>query len=226
MKNKFKILYGMIAVATLVVMTIGTTYAYWTATSHSLENSLQTESTIYSISMNIEPLYHDFSVIPMNDEDVFKAMKNECRDKYNRGACSAYKIRVYDYNEDLAYISGIMDITTNNMENLSYMMLRESSTYDEKQCLEVDGVIYCITKDATPMGEGTNLSLGDSYDVSGMVETNFILVIWLTNLNESQNESDIGSFNAIITMQAGSGGEIKGSIASALQIEGSETVGD
>ena len=43
--------------------------------------------------------------------------------------------------------------------------------------------------------------------------------MWLSNLNVSQNETDIGTFEAIVTMQAGSGGEIKGSISSALIID-------
>ena len=57
---------------------------------------------------------------------------------------------------------------------------------------------------------------GDKYDVTGIRETEFILLIWLKNLNTSQNDTDIGDFNAVITMQAGNGGEIKGVISSAV----------
>ena len=169
--------------------------------------------------MNIDPLYHDFSFIPMNDIDVLKALRNQCRDKYDRGACSAYKIRVYDYNEGLSYISGFMDITTNHMTNLSYMMLRISDFFEDESCVSIEDENYCVVQEATAMGDGQNLSLGDAYDVTGLSETKFVLVIWLTNLNTSQNEFDIGSFNAVVTMQAGNGGEIKGSISSALKIE-------
>ncbi|MBQ8681351.1 MAG: hypothetical protein IJ509_00345 [Bacilli bacterium] len=229
MKKEIRLLYGVLAVFVLSICTIGATYAYWTASTRSAANSVKTKSTIYSISMQINPLYNDFSVIPMNDNDALKALNNKCKDKYKRGACSAYTIYVYDYNEDLDFISGIMDIQTNNMQNISYMMLRISDTYEEDKCVKINNVeekeeIYCVAKEAAPMGDGVGLSLGDSYDVTGMSSTKFILLIWLSNLQQSQNDTDIGSFEAIITMQAGNGGQIKGSIASSIKIE--NTVGD
>lgn len=216
---EYKLLYVVFAVMVLSVTTIGATYAYWTASTSSLNGAVSTESTIYRISMDITPIYHDFSIIPMNDEDALKALDNQCMDKFDRGACSAYMIYVYDYNIDLEFISGVMDITTSNMENLSYMMLRLSDVYEEDRCVSIEDEYYCVAKEATSMGDGVGLSLGDSYDVTGMASTKFVLLIWLSNLDLNQNDSDIGNFNAIITMQAGNGGEIKGSIASALKIE-------
>lgn len=225
MEKKFKLIYAVIAIMFFIVMVIGSTYAYWAATAVSANNALHTESTIYSISMEIRPIYYDFSFIPMNDTDALKALNNKCRDKYDRGACSAYQIRVYDYNPDLSYISGFMDVTTDNMENLSYMMLRLSDTFDERTCVQLEGENYCIVKEATAVAEGKNLSLGDAYDVTGMVDTKFILLIWLTNLSVNQNDFDIGNFNAILTMQAGNGGEIKGSIASVIKVDTEEEGG-
>lgn len=226
MKKEFKLLYGVLAVIVLAISTIGATYAYWTASTKSANNEVETGSTIYSISMQINPLYHDFSVIPMDDENALKALKNKCKDKYDRGACSAYTIYVYDYNVDLDYISGYMDVTTNNMQNLSYMMLRLSDTFDEDNCVTIEESQenYCIVKEATSIGDGVGLSLGDAYDVTGITSTKFILLMWLSNFDYSQNDIDVGSFDAIVTMQAGNGGEIKGSIASAIQID--NMVGD
>ena len=221
MKKKFSILYAVFACLILATTTIGTTYAYWVATTQSGSNNIKTASKTYSISMEITPLpqYTGFSFIPMNDEDVLKALKHECKDKYDRGACSAYKIRVYGYATDLKYITGTMDITTNNMENLSYMILEETETYDEDNCVEIDTKYYCISKEATHMGDGKNLSFGKSYDVDGLSEKNLLLTFWLTNLNENQNLKDIGDFNATVTISAGDGGKIKGTIASAMQID-------
>ena len=154
----------------------------------------------------------------MDDGDVFKALRNECKDKYNRGACSAYILRIYDYDEGQQYISGKMDITTENMENLSYMVLEETNEFNNETCITIDQKNYCTSVQTTPMGEGTDLSLGSAYNVEGLTEKNLLLVIWLTNLNESQNLTDIGSYNATITVSAGNGGEIKGTIANAVQL--------
>lgn len=217
----FQKVYLVILIVVLFVVSASTTYAYWAAKASSTEEALKTESTIYSINMEILPLYNDFSFIPMNDVDAVKALGNGCKDKYGRGACAAYKMRVFGYSQNLAYISGYMDVTTNNMVNLSYMVYRESETYEEGKCVNIENKNYCAVYNATPIGEGVNLSLGDRYDVYGLESAEFIILLWLTNLDTSQNEFDIGSFNAIVTMQAGSGGEIKGSISSAIIVDDS-----
>ena len=202
MKREFGLLYVVLMIMVLSISTIGATYAYWTATTKSNESDVKTESTIYSISMNINPLYYGFSVIPMNDKDALKALKNKCKDKYDRGACMAYNIHVYDYNDDLSFISGYMDVTTNNMQNLSYMMLRESDEFNEESCVMVEeyNKSYCIVKEATSVGDGVHLSLGDTYDVIGMDSTNFILLVWLSNFKFSQSDIDIGNFEVAVTM--------------------------
>lgn len=214
-----KFIYLIIVILTTVVAITGATYAYWTATTKSTENAVKTHSTIYSISMDITPLYNNFSLIPMDDELALKGIKNQCRDKYGRGACLAYKIRVYDYNETLNYISGYMDITTTGMENISYMMYRINEEYNEDNCVTINEKHYCVAKTPAHMEDGIALSLGDKYDVAGLTETEFILLLWITNLKTSQNDTDIGEFNAVITMQAGNGGEIKGSISSVVKNE-------
>ena len=221
MVKKLKLFYAIIACFVLATMTIGATYAYWTASTESTKNAVQAASTSYSISLQIIPLeeYTGFSFIPMNDTDTIKALKNKCKDKYERGACSAYKIRVYDYREDLGHISGYLDFRTANMQNLSFLVLEEQEEYDESKCLEIEEKNYCVAKEATPMGNGQKISMGDSYSVVGLEEKNLILVLWLSNLQMNQNTIDIGNFNVEVTIQAGSGGEIKGNIASAVQID-------
>ena len=226
MNRKIHILYGILMISVLAISVIGSTYAYITATTSSAKDSVQTKSTIYKISMSIHPIYNDFSLIPMNDQDALKAVKNNCKDKYDRGACSAYKILVYDYDENLDFISGYMTIETDNMENLSYLVLENSSSYDEENCAMINEKSYCIAKEATPAIEDTNLSLGESYSVTGQKEKELIIVTWLTNLNESQNEFDIGTFQATVTILAGSGGEIKGTIASSVKLDSKEESGD
>ena len=217
--KEFRALYAVLIVMVIFVSTMGSTYAYFTARTNSAANAVSTASTTYSISMDIDPVYTGFSMIPMNDEYALKGIKNECMDKYNRGVCHVYKIRVYGYSDTLDYVSGFMDVTTNNIDNLSYMTFGSSDTYDEEDCVEIDGKYYCKSVDVTPVGEGHNLSLGSSYDVVGKADTNILLMVWLTNLDVNQNDSDIGDFNATVTMQAGNGGEIKGTIASAIVLD-------
>lgn len=220
MKN-IKLKYAIFACFVFAIMTFGSTYAYLTATTTSSENAVMTGSTIYSISMEITPVpeYTGFSFIPMNDEDALKALKNKCKDKYDRGACSAYQIRVYDYSKDLGYISGYIEFLTDNMENLSYMVLEEREEDNQENCATIASKNYCISKEATAMVKNDKTSIGDSYNVLGLSEKHLLLVVWLSNLDQNQNSTDIGNFNATVTIQAGSGGEIKGTIASAFMID-------
>ena len=219
MDKNFQKVYIVLMILILSTSIIGSTYAYLTASTSSASNSVNTKSKIYQISMNIIPIYSGFSLIPMNDSDAIKALNNKCHDKYDRGACVAYKLYVYDYDESLEYISGYMNTVTNNMQNLSFMILEESPIQTSTDnCATINEKTYCLSQDTTKIIPSTDLSLGDAYKVSGQKDKELILLIWLSNLEESQNETDIGSFQSTITIQAGNGGEIKGTIASSIKI--------
>ena len=222
MKKK---IYLILFIVVLGVSIIGSTYAYWTATATSPSKSVNTASTGYNIKMLITPLYSDFRFIPMDNSDALTALKNGCRDKYDRGACSAYTININGYDENTNFISGTMDVTLENITNLSYMVLEEQEEYDEDNCVTINEKNYCISTNATPVGDGINLSLGDHYEVTNTTETNLILLIWLTNLDESQNDVDLGDFSSVITFSMGSGGEIKGSIAASIIADNNENGG-
>ncbi|MEE3343355.1 MAG: hypothetical protein VZS44_04615 [Bacilli bacterium] len=218
--KKHRIIYIAIIVIVLILSVLGSTYAYLTAKTESASNTIKAASTSYSLSMEISPLYNDFRIIPMDDTDVIKALKNKCKDKYNRGACSAYEINVNGYDDSLQTLTGKMDIELINIMNLSYMMFEEKEEIEsEETCINIDennnSRIYCKTIDATPVLEGEDLSLG-VYDVTNTTDKNFMLVVWLSNINGSQNDYDIGDYNAAITFAMGNGGSITGNIAASI----------
>lgn len=226
MKKNVLALYSVVMVVAVAIMVTGATYAYITTSTSSSSNSVNTSSTTYKISMSILPIYNGFSLIPMNDSDVLKALGNGCKDKYDRGACFAYKILVYDYSSSLEYISGYMDIVTDNMENLSYVVLESSDKEDNDSCVMINDNTYCESTDVLSTASKTNLSLGNKYFVGGMSSKELILVMWLSNLDVSQNDTDIGSFQSTITVMAGDGGEIKGTISGAVKLGDSLEDGD
>jgi hypothetical protein len=221
MKKKFKYIYALIFIFILTISSIGATYAYFAASTGSSEKVINTSSESYDISMNITPVYEGFTTIPMDNEDALTAVKNKCKDKYDRGACFAYNINVNGYDDNLGYISGIMNVSTNNIENLSYMVMEEYGDYNETgddvdNCAVIEEKSYCISKEATNVVLNTDISLGEKYNIIGTTEKNLLLVIWLSNLEESQNENDVGDFNATVTFSMGNGGEIKGNILASV----------
>ena len=214
--EKHKSIYLLILIIVLISSIMGGTYAYLTSKTESTSNSIQASSSTYSLSMNITPKYNDFRIIPMDDTNVIKAIKNGCKDKYNRGACSLYKININGYDTKLNGVTGKMDVTLSNIVNLSYMFFEEKDTVtNEDECVTIDEKIYCKTKEATPVSEGKDLPFG-SYNIVNTTEKNFLLALWLTNLEESQNDFDLGDYNATITFIMGDGGSITGNIAASI----------
>ncbi len=214
MKRQSK--YLLILIIVLICCVIGSTFAYFAAIAKSSDNSIQTSSQSYGLSMDILPLYSGFKLIPMNDTDALTALKNECKDDYDRGACSAYKINLSDYDNELNPLTGSMNINLQNIINLSYMFLEEKNeVINDNTCLTIDNQIYCISKAATPVADGENLDLG-TYDITNTTERKFLLVVWLTNLEESQNSYDKGEYNGEVTFTMGNGGKISGTISASI----------
>ena len=214
--GKFKGIYAVFLVLIITICTIGSTYAYLTATVIG-DNDVSTSSSSYSVSMRITSIYADFSMIPMDDGDVLKAVSNGCRDKYNRGACSLYNVNIYGYDTNLDAISGSLNVNVYNISNLSFMALEESNSFYVGSCVTIDSKNYCISNDVTHVIPNANMSFGDNYSVFGTDSKNIILVFWLTNLDMSQNSTDVGSFNASVSVFLGkNGGKISGNINYAL----------
>ena len=209
MKNTEKI-YGIIMVLTLIVMSLGSTYAYYAATINSQNNEITSGSKAYSISLSVLPKYTGHKLIPLKDELIDKAIENECIDKNGQGACYAYTIRVYDYDEETEFISLSLNIETNGVTNLSYMSLDEDNnkTVIKNEENEDPIIINRITS-------GEEMEIGD-FNVKGKSEYTLTLLIWLTDIRVSQNNEDLGTFNGNITVYAGKGGQITGNISSAI----------
>lgn len=208
--------YLIILIIVLICCIIGSTYAYLTATIQSSNNSIQASSKSYGLNLEILPFYSGFRLIPMNDSDALVALKNNCKDDHDRGACSAYKINLSDYDPELNPLSGIMNVDLTNISNLSYMFLEEKEELvNEDTCLTIDNKIYCITKNATPAREEEDLDLG-TYNISNTTEKHFLLVIWLTNIAESQDSYDSGDYNATVTFTLGEEGKITGNITASI----------
>ena len=218
MSRKSKYIYIILLITILALSTVGSTYAYFTSRAESGASEISTKSSSYSINLTITPLYHDFSLIPMDDDDALKALKNNCHDKYGRGACSAYKVKVDGYDDSLGYISGTINTNLEGIENLSYMFLEQTDTTNDNNCINIDNNNYCVSQSSTPIITEENKTLVPKYNIVNTTEKNFILLVWLSNKNYSQNDTDIGNFDSTITFSMGDGGEIKGSISSAVNI--------
>ena len=202
-REKSKIFTLTTIILSIIILLIGATFSYFTMIEKSENNELDVEAAKISIGLGVSPLYTGHKLIPTNDEDIMIAYNQKCVDDYNNGACLAYGLEVFNYYKAFP-ITGKIDFKVKNIENLSYMILDENdNVYLEKTSIK---------------GDTTGMSLGPTFelqDAVGVIPTSkkFILLVWLTNLDEDQTDKDAGgSFTAKITYESISGGKTVASI--------------
>ncbi len=215
MKKK-KIIYTILICINIVILSIGSTYAYISASVSSKKDDIQTSSGNFSINLDITPIapLNDNKMIPMKDELSEKAYtgynNNPCIDKNGATVCYLYEIRVYDYNNNQEYVSASLNIKTSNITNLSFRV------FDE------EGNSIIITEDEDnqyikKIESGLDMEIGNNFDVKDKKELKLKLMIWLTDTGISQNDTDIGTFSGSVTVYAGTGGKITGKISSLIE---------
>lgn len=124
--------YGVIAVAVFIIMAVGTTFAYFTATTNSADTSVQTGSTTlelkyisYEGAWNNKDLipadtavveysfeYQDDTTINTEKEDYETLRHNAlCKDDYGNSICSVYVFQVANSANSPQQVS--LDILSN-----------------------------------------------------------------------------------------------------------------
>jgi len=113
-KNEVKgrgLFYGVIAVATFIVMAVGATFAYFTATTNSANTSVQTGSTTLQLKyISYEGAWMRDDLIPAATNIVAYSFENQddttldetygengnllCKDDYGNSICSVYVFQV------------------------------------------------------------------------------------------------------------------------------------
>lgn len=189
--NKFLF---VISVLSIMVLTLGTTFSFFTVSNKSKYDAVKVEADKISLALSVNKLYTGHELIPTNDSDIMTAYNNKCVDKYGYGACLAYTVEVSNFSSKQDLI-GTIDFEVAGIENLSYMLLDEEKN------------IY-LNKQKINNGISENLSLGEHFILQDSTENNpsvktFTLLIWLTNLDKDQKDTDAGgSFTASISYES------------------------
>jgi len=192
---------GVVSVMTLIVMGIGSTFAYFTA---SLQGSLDENVSVSSIevimNLTIAPLYNGKPILPTNDEDIEKAYLNQCVDYYGSGACIAYAVEI----ENIGYEQeGVVTFSAESdyITNLKYMILADSEEY-----LVLKGPTSAMkaTSDEQLEGVPIRVEKGENATV--------IIVIWISNLDRPQDEEQGASFIGQVSFTSTVGAKITGTM--------------
>lgn len=197
--NKFLLITSILSI---VILLIGSTFSYFTASSNSEKDALSVSAADVRLGLSVSPRFVNHKLIPTNDKDIMVAYKQECVDDFGFGACLAFDIEVSNYSK-MQDVIGSINFTVEKINNLSYLVLDENEN---------------IYLDKTKVTGGTDLSLGTNFNLGNGTESiptskKFILIIWLTNLEESQELYDAGGkFSASVTYSSIYGGKLTGTI--------------
>lgn len=192
-KNKMLMIMSILL---LIVILLGTTFSYFAAFVKG-DRDIETFAANFGANVVISALYDENKLIPMDDSDVMTGYNNQCIDRYGYGACYAYNIHVENTGDKFSYVGSInFDVT--DIENLKYLVLDENNNKYVQDTF--------ISGDDQTLGDSFELDTGESRD--------FVLVIWLSNLEGPQEDQDAGgNFSASVTYESTYGSKITGTFS-------------
>ena len=229
-KKKSIALFGLIAVAALILIVVGSTFAYFTTSLSSDENAISLHAAEFSIDLDDDTSliksqlipsieeYVDYATTervdqngeflkPYEDQQTGEIVKagTACIDDNINEICSIYTFTIInsmtDYDLPL-YIT--LHPSVNTFANLYFKVLDEN----------MDEVISAthLVDDRETTGESTispvvltniNTTLASAVDAQTPSTVTYHIVIWIMENNQNQTETDSGKlFAATLKAQA------------------------
>lgn len=186
----------VLSIVLLIIILFGTTFAYFAAIAKG-EEEVNMVAANFGANVVISPVYNEKKIIPMDDSDVMIGYNRHCVDDLGYGACYAYNIHIENTGDKFSYV-GTINFDVTDIENLKYLVLDEDNNKYVEDTL--------ISGDDQTLGDGFELDTGESKD--------FVLVIWLSNLEGPQDDQDAGgNFSASVTYESTYGSKITGTFS-------------
>lgn len=199
-KKRVKInLMGIISVLTLIIMGLGSTFAYFTAIGNANLGNATVSSLEIILNLKIAPLYTGKAILPTNDEDIITAFNKSCIDDAGNGACLAYTVELENKGAEQEGIV-IFEAESDTITNLKYMILDNDNNY---------AVVKEPTSAMIPEDEVTGIPINLPKDIGKKLIT---VVVWISNLDEPQDHEQGGEFFGKATFTATSGAKLTGTM--------------
>lgn len=197
--------YNLISILTLIVMGVGSTFAYFNA--HMAESNMDNIS-VSAINLKMElriiPRYFELLLLPTKDEDIEKAFENKCLDYVENGACLAYDIEIENIGQPQeGYLT--FKYESEQIRNLKFIVV---DTDDNNKILqpptlasEIDTVLEGLIK----------LDSNQNRRVT--------IVLWISDLNVAQDEEQGGTFTGFVTFNSSVGARVTGTMNKTIVTE-------
>ena len=94
--NKFLLVTTILS---MTILLIGGTFSYFTLSTMSKMDALAVSAGKVRLGLGVSPVYTGYPIIPLKDEYISVAYKQKCKDDLDRGACLAYGLEVFNFEE-------------------------------------------------------------------------------------------------------------------------------
>lgn len=157
-KRTMNILYGVIGIATLMIATIGATFAYFTATQSVGGNNITGNMATVSFNLSVQKKSTaddtKGGLIPMTNSMVQKAVSNAstkgiCIDDNNNAVCQVYKITVNNTSSAGIFLDGYVTLNGGSGTSTDYTSATTTMRWAQAFCTETSGTLSSCSTGGT-----------------------------------------------------------------------------
>ena len=190
--------YSIISILTLLVVGIGSSFAYFNAQMAEAEkDSISVSSIKLVVNLKIEPLYTEFKILPTRDEDIYKAFNNKCLDYAGSGACIAYTVSIENVGQEQeGYLT--FKYESEDIKNLKFLVLDGDDTSK-------------VLQEPTE-GTSDDVVVGDAIKMGTNQTKKVIIVLWISEQNVPQDYEQGGTFTGMVSYNSTLGARITGTM--------------
>lgn len=158
------IFYAVIGVATLVVTIIGATFAFFSATTNSAPNAVNTSAATVSLGFTSVDTGIKQALIPIDESlqrfaSVVGTKTNDCKDDNGNNICSVYQFTISNPSPTAAQrIYVTLTPSVNEFSNLHYAVFKgdDNAIKGKTAKYDVDGTAVTTGSDTASHVVGTN----------------------------------------------------------------------
>lgn len=186
-KKLNKILVSVLAVILITTLTVGVTYAYLVA--HDSQNiTVKSASGINSV-LTLTTVKETSNMVPIMDNKIVTAIKNNCVDKNNYDVCSLYSVKLINTSSAESLYGYVRTVSSSyTTTNLRYQI------FDSSYNAVTDVMTISNSSDSFVYFEKSSSKL----TITSNGTKNYYFVIWLTDTGAEQSSDYSKVFNGTI----------------------------
>lgn len=189
-----------LALGIIVIVTTGTSFAYFSASADS-DEKIEGSTMTFSVDLEVEEVYKSNQLVPIADSIIPTAINNECIDSKGYEVCSLYKITLTNTGEPVV-LNGYITAETGTNYTTDHLKGQLFSSNLATSISTVTTLTNQTGKQYFKIDE-TNL-----YSVETQKTNTLYLAIWLTETGDYQNDDYNKDFVGKIAFESIGGGQI------------------